>query len=214
MRARRWGIVKEVVVDDGFVNLLDLQECKKEGVVVYAPVEAEGPVWGRQRLRGRSAGSQPSRPTTAVHGGAYTARKEPTKASRSRPEGKVELPVIIYGCAAEQCQACRQQPQCTRTPTRGREVKRFEGEEVLEELRQRMRRPASQELYKERKKSVERSNAEIKEQRGLRLFHSYGLSRAKAQAALVGLTMNGLRLEKSLLQRDAKAVGDPPKQVA
>jgi len=77
-----------------------------------------------------------------------------------------------------------------------------------------MSEPASQRLYRQRKQSVERGNAEMKEHRGLRQFRSYGHRRAKTQAVLVGLCMNGLRLEKRLLEGNGKATGDPPKQVA
>jgi transposase len=206
--------VKEVAVDEGFVNLLDLQECKEAGVVVYAPAAvdqepAEGKVLPKGAFRWEAAEQVYYCPQ-----GHKLEPKRRTKAKRQRPEGRVELPVIVYACAAAHCLACPQQAACTKTPQSGRLVKRLEGEEVVEELRQRMSQPASQRLYKERKKSVERGNAEIKEHRGLRQFRSYGQRRAQTQALLVGLCMNGLRLEKRLAEGEAQPPGEPPKQAA
>jgi len=114
--------VKKVVVDDGFVNLLDLQECKDNNVVVYAPVEAyEEPAAGKV-LPKAAFRWVPAEQVYYCPEGHKLEEKRRTKASRQRPEGKVELPVIIYGCAPERCCACPQQANCTKKPKQGREV--------------------------------------------------------------------------------------------
>jgi hypothetical protein len=91
-------------------------------------------------------------------------------------------------------------------------VKRYEGEEAVEALRQRMRQPASQRRCRRRGPSAERTNAEMKEQRGLRQLRRSGQARAQAQVGLVALTMNGLRLQKPCLERDGKPPGSPCSQ--
>jgi transposase len=128
-------------------------------------------------------------------------RLAPRSRTTERRKSGLELPVISYRAAGADCQACPQQAGCTSNPKKGRVVKRYEGEEALERLEQRMQEPAAQRVYKLRCQTVELGNADLKEHRGLRVFRCFGKKRARAQAGLVILASNGLKIMHALQRR-------------
>ena len=125
----------------------------------------------------------------------------------------LELTVLVHQASGQDCQACPQRQGCTSNPAKGRVVKRYEGEEAVERLRQRMKEPASRQIYKLRKQSVELGYADLKEHRGLRIFRCFGEKRARAQAGLVILASDGLKLVHAL-QRRQQAPQPPPSPAA
>jgi transposase len=141
--------------------------------------------------------------------------EELTRTTVKRQNG-IELPMIVHQASGQDCQACPQQQRCTSNPKKGRVVKRYEGEEALERLRQRMAEPDSQKVYKMRCRSVELGYADIKEHRGLRVFRCFGRKRARAQAGLVILASNGLKIMRIRQQRQSTEQdhSPPEKQVA
>src|SRR5439155_4903125 len=56
----------------------------------------------------------------------------------------LELTVLVHQASGQDCQGCPRQPGCTRNPKKGRVVKRYQGEEALQRLAQRMKDPDSQ----------------------------------------------------------------------
>ena len=80
-------------------------------------------------------------------------------------------------------------------------VKRYEGEEVVERLRQRMEQEDQQQEYRKRSQSVELGYADLKTHRGLREFRSWGLPRARTQAGLVLLACNLMNTQRALQRR-------------
>jgi hypothetical protein len=128
-------------------------------------------------------------------------RLEPVSRTTEKRKSGLELPVISYRAAGADCQACPQQAGCTSNPKKGRVVKRYEGEEALERLEQRMQEPAAQRIYKLRCRTVELGNADLKEHRGLRSFRGFGRKRARAQAGLIILASNGLKIMNALQRR-------------
>jgi hypothetical protein len=130
-------------------------------------------------------------------------RLEPVSRTTEKRKSGLELPVIAYRAAGKDCQACAEQAGCTSNPKKGRVVKRYEGEEALERLEQRMREPAAQQVYKLRCQTVELGNADLKEHRGLRVFRCFGKKRSRNQAGLVILASNGLKIMRALQRRQA-----------
>jgi transposase len=128
--------------------------------------------------------------------------EEATRTTLKRQNG-IELPVIVHRASGQDCQGCPQQQRCTSNPKKGRVVKRYEGEEALERLEQRMQEPANQQVYKLRCQTVELGYADIKEHRGLRVFRCFGRQRARAQAGLVILASNGLKIMHALRRRQS-----------
>jgi transposase len=141
--------------------------------------------------------------------------KEVSRTTVKRQNG-IELPMIVHRASGQDCQECPQQQRCTSNPKKGRTVKRYEGEEALERLRQRMAQPDSQKGYKLRSRTVELGYADIKEHRGLRVFRCFGRKRARAQAGLVILASNGLKIVHALQRRQSTDQHDsgPQKQPA
>ena len=136
-------------------------------------------------------------------------RLVPVSQTTEKRQGGLELPVIVFRATRTDCQACPQQATCTSNPKKGRVVKRYEGEEALERLEQRMQEPAAQQVYRLRAQTVELGNADLKEHRGLRTFHGFGRKRVRAQAGLVILASNGLKIMHAL-QRRPKAEHHSP----
>jgi transposase len=127
-------------------------------------------------------------------------RLQPVLRKTEKRKSGVELPVVVYGASRQDCQACLERAGCT-SNARGRTVKRYEGEESLERLEQRMQEPAAQQVYKLRCQSVELANADLKEHRGLRVFRCFGKQRVRAQAGLTILASNGLVIMRALHRR-------------
>jgi transposase len=134
-----------------------------------------------------------------------------SRTTEKRPSG-LELPVIVYRAAGQDCQACPVQAGCTSNPKKGRVVKRYEGEEMLERLQQRMAEPASQQLYKLRGRTVELGHADLKEHRGLRIFRCFGKKGARVQAGLVILASNGLKIMNALQRRQTAQQHPSPQE--
>ncbi len=126
--------------------------------------------------------------------------EEQVRTKEQRHNG-LALPMVVHRASGKDCQACPQQQRCTSNPKQGRTVRRYEGEEALERLRERMAEPASQQVYKLRCRSVELGYADLKEHRGLRVFGSFGRPRARAQAGLIILASNGLKIMHTLQRR-------------
>jgi transposase len=218
--------LEEVLADGAFVSVGDVLWCEQQGIVVYAPA---GKAAAAQESGAQAAGTPPAtlpqglQPQEVGSSGKKEKKlaKEAFRYEQEEkvyycPQGKrlqesyrtaekrhngVELVVIVYRAAGEDCQACPQQQGCTSNPKKGRVVKRYEGEEALARLRQRMSTPASQQVYKERCQSVELGYADIKEHRGLRVFRCFGRKRARTQVGLVILASNGLKIMAALRRR-------------
>ena len=135
-------------------------------------------------------------------------RLEPVSRTKVNRQGGLELPMIVYRASRKDCQSCPEQAGCTSNPKKGRTVKRYEGEEALDRLEARMHEPAAQQIYKLRCQTVELGNADLKEHRGLRVFRCFGRKRARAQAGLVILASNGLKIMHALQRRGRAA--QPP----
>ena len=163
---------------------------------MYAPVPAvpvpSEPVCPRRMPPG-SAVPDPKKPPRQIPKEAFTWLPEPQtyrcpaghllvlkrRGTNQGTDG--ELKYVQYRCPAEHCQACPLASQCTRTPERGRIIKRSEHDDLYDALRRRMRQPEGQAVYKLRKQTVERQFADLKQHRGLRQFVSFGLERAESR---------------------------------
>jgi transposase len=135
--------------------------------------------------------------------------KEVFSTSEERP-GRVELTVLVHRASAADCQGCARRGACT-SGKQGRVVKRYEGEEALERLAQKMQEPANKEIYRLRGQTVEPGFGELKRHRGLTEFRCFGKPRSRAQAGLTILANNALSIARAL-ERRARATDPPPKQ--
>jgi transposase len=177
--------------------------------------KAEAPKAKKAKAKKAKAKKEEQRPKSAfrydsveqVYYCPQGKRLEPVSRTTEKRKSGVELPLVVYGASGKDCQACSEQAGCASNPKRGRRVKRYEGEEALERLEQRMADPAAQQIYRLRCQTVELGNADLKEHRGLRVFRSFGRNRARTQAGLVIIASNGIKIMNALQRRDAP---EPP----
>jgi DDE family transposase len=191
---------KRVAVDEKYAGQADLALAHQLGIEIYAPTDATKQADGSHKKpkEGMIPKDQfvwlPEQKTYRCPQGHHL--KFVSSSTQTRQGGEA-LEVTQYRCPPEHCQACPLQAKCTRTPERGRIVKRNEHDDLVEELRARMQRPESQEFYARRKQTVEPTFGDLKEHRGLRQFRGFGAARARTQVAILVLAYNGLGLLKA-----------------
>jgi len=198
---------EQLLADGIYATLSDLHWCEEQGVEVLAPA---GPAEGTATAGGRL-------PKSAfvwdAQGQTYTCpegqRLQLRQRTTERREG-ISLAVRVYRADGRHCLACPRQKECTSSPQRGRVVKRYEGEETQERLRQRMDQEEKQQQYRKRSQSVELGFADLKTHRGLDTFRSWGLPRARIQAGLVLLACNLMNTQRALLRRQQATALQPP----
>jgi transposase len=192
---------KEMLVDSGYVSIQHLEFCHLAGITLYGPCQENDftvandkkPQSNQYTTLPKSAFTWLEEVQTYRCPEGHTLEFTSTKTQQRTGHTMV---LSMYTCPPEHCQACPRQSACTRTPQKGRSVSRMENEELLDELRQRMRTAEAKELYKLRCRTVEQSFADLKEHRGLRRFHGRGLDRVRAEVDSLVLTHNLLQVVK------------------
>ena len=188
----------DLLTDTAYAKALDLAACQEAGVRLYAPCAGGEPGAGRP---GRKAPKAPKQiPKSAF---AWQEQQQVYVCPEGHPltywdaeyekrKGGERLRMLAYRCDPEHCTGCPRQKECTRSPGRGRMVKRSEYEHLAEALAERMRDPEAQKLYKRRCQTVELGFADQKQHRGLRRFRGRGRARARIEVGLVVLAHNAL----------------------
>jgi transposase len=88
-----------------------------------------------------------------------------------------------------QCQDCLKRPQCTDSAS-GRQITRYDGDDLKEAMHSVMRQPAAKDLYRQRPGIVEPGFAELRERQNLRRFHRRGLAGVRVEFALHCIAFN------------------------
>jgi transposase len=197
--------LKEVLVDSGYPSGEDLARCKEEGVIVYAPWN-ENTFTEVKRAKGKN-GSQvpkdrfsfdPSLPGyRCPEGKPLTYRERTTKQKANGDYFTIE----IYQADPSDCANCPLKARCVRGRSGARTVRRQEHEELIEELKERMKTPAAKERYGKRCCTIERRFADSKTHRGLQRFSGQTPERADAQVGLTMLAHNLRTLAKLRIRR-------------
>ncbi|MGO9600426.1 MAG: transposase [Isosphaeraceae bacterium] len=193
-----------VLNDSQYATVLNLKYCCDHGVTMYSQVPDNRP--GDKKPTDEPAKQIPKREFTWIAAEQTYRCPEGHQLVLIRREtqhrqGTEELVEYQYRCPPQFCSNCPRQRQCTRTPQKGRIIKRSEHDDLWDELRKRMGQGESQALYKLRKQTVELQYADLKEHRGLRRFSSFGLRRARIQVGLLILAHDGLELWNAKNQR-------------
>jgi transposase len=190
----------DVLVDSGYVSMQHLAFCAATGITLYGPCQVND-------FSAANDKKPQSNQHTELPKSAFTWLAE--EQTYRCPEGhQLEfrgrhaqrradhaITLALYTCPPKHCQACPRQSACTGAPHKGRTVSRMENEELLDELRERMRRREAKALYRLRSRTVELNFADLKEHRGLRRFHGRGLKRVTAETGSLMLTHNLLAVE-------------------
>jgi hypothetical protein len=192
----------QTLVDGIYVGDWDLGWCAAHGVDVYAPVPEDDPATAAKGLLPKRAFTWlPQEHTYRCPEGHELSRVATLHESR---EGGREIVVEQFRCPPEHCQACPRAAACTRSPQRGRTIKRSEYEEQREALARRMQAAEGRALYKLRSQTVEPCFGDFKEHRGLTRIRGFGLTMAWVQVGLLVLLHNALALWR---KRSAGASG-------
>ena len=188
------------LTDAGYATALDLAECDRLGVELYAPYQENDFSASGKTSEPKQLPKSAFRWVEAEQ--AYYCPQNhplpPANRERQRRAGGQRLEVVTYRCAASCCRACEQQAACVKNPQAGRTVKRSEYEHLVEALQVRMATEQAKTLYKLRKQTVELGFADMKAHRELRRFSGTGLRRARTEVGAMALAHNGLTLVQAL----------------
>jgi transposase len=202
-------MVARIGTDAAYASLLDLHECQARGVQLVAPVQ-ENDFTERKRARAAQRGIGkdqfqwlPEERTYRCPRGHRLNYKGRERKRRREGQSVVQH---RFHCPAEHCRACPLRDRCVRDPTKGRTVKRFEGEELIEAHKAFMSTAEAKAAQRLRGAVIERCFADAKQHRNLRRLHGRGLERAKAEIGVVVLAQTALTLAR--LRRKAANPGE------
>ncbi len=198
-------MVTQISTDAGYVSLLDLQECQVRGVQLIGPYQ-ENDFTEQKRAK-----------EVKPHVGKEQFQWLPDEGTYRCPEGhrldykgQERVPrrdgqTVVrhrFHCAAEHCRVCPKHEGCVRDPEKGRTVKRYEGEELLEAHKVYMSTPEAKAISRLRGSVIERCFGDAKEHRKLHRLHGRGLKTAKVEVGLIVLIQTAMTLAR-LRKNDA-----------
>ena len=94
------------------------------------------------------------------------------------------------------CHACSSQKQCTSARTGLRRLIRYQHEQLLQSMREKMDTPQAQQHYKIRKQTIEPAFGNLKQNKNLRTFMTCGLQTAKTEYMLACSASNLQKIHK------------------
>ena len=193
------GALKSVTADASYATLLDLQACQQRGIELWAPVQENS----------FTAAKRAAKPRTQIPREQFTwladeqtyvcpqgHRLDDRGKARRRRRGNQYVIEQRYQCSPQHCRDCPLAAQCLRPGSRSRVIKRLEGQELLDALREKMQTPEGQARRKQRGAVIERAFGDAKAHRNFRRLHGRGLRRAKAEVGLVVLSQNAMTLHR------------------
>jgi hypothetical protein len=198
--------LKEILADTGYASALDLVDCARADVELYAPYQEND--W-TERRRARA-------PRRQIPKSEFTWRAEEqvdvcppghpleriSREARGRAEGRT-VEVTTYRCPKEHCRACPLARRCT-SGAKGRTIKRNEQEELIEAHRAKMETAEAKAIDRRRCQTVELRFADTKEHRGLRRFSGRGQERARIEVGLGVLAQNLLVVRAAVRRKAAE----------
>jgi transposase len=171
-----------VLSDGGYFDGEKIKECEEAGITTYLPLPQSGAA--------NSRGLFPAERFT--YDGVrdlYVCPQGEELAFRSKEKGSNKKEYRLY--RSDACGACPLRAQCT-TSKRGRKLRRWVHEDVLERLRERIRgQPA---LLKERKKLAEHPFGTIKRAMDQGYFLLKGIKKVTIETSLTVLGYNMKRV--------------------
>ncbi len=196
------GRLETVLADGSYCTILDVAAAQQRNIELIAPVSASGT---SRQSKSRSGEAQIPREqfTFCAQDNCYVCPQGQTlsykdRQKKSRSGGRV-VHQSRYQCDGPSCAACPLASRCL-AGTGPRMIKRTEGEELLEQQREKMNTQEAKAQYKLRGQTVELVFGDAKGNRGHDRFHGRGLSRVRAETGLLTLAQNIQRLDR--LQRN------------
>lgn len=187
------ALVQQAVADAAYAGGADLAAAAALGTTGYAPWQAND---FSAKKKGKYYPKEAFRwlPREQAYECPQGQRLSYRGSSRQKRSGTDPVELQQYRGEPETCACCAARGQCT--PGQGpRTISRSEHEGHIEALRERMQTAAGKQVYRLRKQTVERANADRKAHRGLRRLSGHGRRRADAQVGLTVLAYDWVTLE-------------------
>jgi hypothetical protein len=185
--------LETVVGDAGFASLADAKNCDDVGTTLYARATNSFRTQAPPKTYPKEMFKQHPEQDVFVCPQGHELRPE-QRFHATRGTGPA-VTGIRYRCAAEVCQACPVKAACTSSPN-GRTLKRMDGEEHLDALKERMKTEEAKTAMRERPATIERCFADARTHRRWTRFHGRGLPRVRTETGLVVLAHNLIAFDK------------------
>ena len=205
------GTIRRVCTDATYATVLELAECQKRNIDLIALVQENSWTEKKRQRRGAVPASnkqdfiwleqEETYQCPAGHRLRFAYKEQADRA------GGRKVTMYRYHCSPEHCMGCRLAASCVNDASRGRTIKRLEGQELLDAQRARMQQADVQRIHRLRGSVVERSIADAKEHRDGRRLHGRGSGRATAEIGLKVIAQN-LRTLHSLRKAAANCCDD------
>ena len=207
--------LKVVLVDSGYPSGNDLAQCEARKVEVFAP-------WNENSFtaekRAKAGEDKPIRKDEFTWDPAIPGYRCPQsrpltyreRTTKQKANGD-SVTLEIYQADAADCNECPLKARCVHSSSGARTVRRQPHEDLIDQMRDRMKTPEGQALYRQRGCTVERRFADMKSFRGAERISGRTLERAEAQIGLTILVHNLITLDKL---RKREAGHDKPAEIA
>jgi transposase len=207
-------LLKKVLTDSGYPSGEDLAQCKARNVEIIAPWN-ENSFTAEKRAQAGDGG--PVRKDEFIWDPAIPGYRCPQGHSLTYSERTTKqkangdyVTLEIYRADAADCKECPLKDRCVHSSSGARTVRRQPNEDLIDEMRDRMKTPEGKALYGKRCCTVERRFADTKSYRGLQQISGRTLERAEAQVSLTILAHNLITLDKL---RNRKAASENPQKM-
>jgi len=201
--------LKEVQADGGYTSILDLMACRERNIQLLAPVASTPSTSSKQQSDAKKFAREDfiwDAEKNCYHCPAGNDLKYLDRGREQRQGGQF-LWESRYRSNPKDCQGCPLLAQCLKSGATSKTLKRLEGQELVDEQRQKMADPAIQKRYKQRGQTVELAFADAKGHRQMSRFHGRGLDRVRAETGLLVVAQNMLRLDK--LEKNRATPSEP-----
>jgi transposase len=181
---------QEVIADAGYASGEHLWAASQANVVLIAPWQTND--YSDQKAKPKLQMGKEQFEWQAKEGTYYCPeghRLDPLGPRSHQRSGPGRITLHMYRCPPEHCRACPRQSECT-TGKSGRTISRSEHEELIDDLKERLKTTEAKSKLRRRGATVERLNADFKQHRGLQRFSSRGLKNAKIEVGLQVLSHN------------------------
>jgi hypothetical protein len=205
------GTLRRVSVDAAYTSLLDLIDCQVRHIDLLGPVQSNSYTAQKQQAQGAQGPRQIDKADflwleeeqtlqcPQGHKLVYEFQE------RLKRHGGRYVISRRYRCPGEFCSACRLKDDCTKSPEKGRTVRRLQGQELIDAQHAKMQREEIKAIYRKRGQIIEREFADAKGHRSFRRLHGRGLARARAEVGLLVLAQNVLTRDRLRKSRKRKA---------
>jgi transposase len=179
----------QILADAGYYNSEDLKACEDDGIEVYVPPhEGNGRLEKQDRFVRKDFSYDAATNTYRCPAGQLL---HPTKKPWMNTSGRIE---IRYLGSKASCGSCPLRASCLSPEAKYRSVSRWEHEDVLDRLRQRMAGEDAGKLMRRRSAIVEHPFGTLKCRAGYQHFLVRGFDKVRGEWSLMALCYNFTRV--------------------